>query len=249
MSRSGWFKYGLRGLAMGPLEWDAWLIHRAVSGIGTHEDLLSEILLGRNSSDLRALKQEYFRCYRRDLVQVVADDLSCKTKRMFQMALVDKGPNGALVNPEAVEQHVQKLYTAGQKRLGTDEISFCSIILNQSNAHLAQVHQRYQQSHGKDLIKVIGSEFSGHMKEGLVHVLQGAVDRPRRDAILLEQAMAGLGTKDERLTYRLVRLHYEGQIPIVRDAYFRIYGQELSKRVKGETSGNYRKLLVALIDG
>lgn len=30
----GWFENALRGLVMGPLAWDAWLVHRACSGIG-----------------------------------------------------------------------------------------------------------------------------------------------------------------------------------------------------------------------
>jgi annexin A7/11 len=37
----GYFEYALRGLAMGPLEWDAWLIHRACAGAGTHEEYVS----------------------------------------------------------------------------------------------------------------------------------------------------------------------------------------------------------------
>lgn len=34
----GWFEYCLRGVAMGPLAWDCWLLHRACAGIGTNEE-------------------------------------------------------------------------------------------------------------------------------------------------------------------------------------------------------------------
>lgn len=37
----GNFEYALRGLAMGPLEWDAWLINRACAGVGTHEECVA----------------------------------------------------------------------------------------------------------------------------------------------------------------------------------------------------------------
>ena len=48
----------------------------------------------------------------------------------------------------------------------------------------------------------IQSEFSGHMRDALLHIarkFEGDGDGVQRDADLLEAAMAGMGTKDERL--------------------------------------------------
>lgn len=60
--------------------------------------------------------------------------------------------------------------------------------------------------------------------------------------------MAGLGTKDTQLIYRLTRAHWDPQrMDAVKDAYQRRYKKPLENRVKGETSGVYRDLLVALV--
>ena len=60
--------------------------------------------------------------------------------------------------------------------------------------------------------------------------------------------MAGLGTKDNQLIYRLVRTHWDKRrMEAVKDAYKRRYGKTLEARVRGETSGVYRDLLVELI--
>jgi len=84
---SGWFEYGLRGLVLGPLGFDVWLVHRACAGLGTHEDLLTEVLVGRTNEDLEMLKSEYHKVYKRDLDHVVRGEVSMKTERMFNMVL------------------------------------------------------------------------------------------------------------------------------------------------------------------
>ena len=84
---SGSFEYGLRGLVLGPIGFDVWLVHRACAGIGTHEDLLTEVLAGRSNEELETLKAEYQNIYNKDLVHVVRGELSHKTQRMFNMIL------------------------------------------------------------------------------------------------------------------------------------------------------------------
>ena len=90
-----------------------------------------------------------------------------------------------------------------------------------------------------------------------------------RDAKLLEKSMAGMGTRDAQLIYRyvfilffsyrlgsfrsyniyrLVRAHWDPiRMEAIKDAYKRRYGKTLEGRVKGETSGDYQKLLMAIV--
>lgn len=48
-------------------------------------------------------------------------------------------------------------------------------------------------------------EFSGHMEDALLFQLRSAVDKYMHQAQLLEDAMAGAGTKDYLLVSRVVR--------------------------------------------
>lgn len=60
--------------------------------------------------------------------------------------------------------------------------------------------------------------------------------------------MSGAGTKDERLTYRLVRGHWDRpRWEAVKQAYARKYGRPLVSRVKGETVRDQEKVLVGII--
>ncbi|KAL0946520.1 hypothetical protein HGRIS_012732 [Hohenbuehelia grisea] len=120
---SSWFAMGLRGIILGPVTWDVELVHRAVSGLGTHEDLLNEILLSRTNDEINILKAAYQDRYGRRLEQMIMDDLSMKTKNMFVMVLnASRVPDNAPVRQPDVDADVERLYNAGVGRRGTDEV-------------------------------------------------------------------------------------------------------------------------------
>ena len=86
------------------------------------------------------------------------------------------------------------------------------------------------------------------MEDAFITMLRSATNPALRDAILLEECMAGMGTKDERLVVRVVRVHWDRQHKErVKSEYQRRYGKDLIQRVRGETSGDYRDLMVALL--
>jgi len=60
--------------------------------------------------------------------------------------------------------------------------------------------------------------------------------------------MAGAGTKDSLLISRVVRFHWDrSNMANVRGAYEKRYRTSLAKRIKGETSGDYERLMLACI--
>jgi annexin A7/11 len=88
------------------------------------------------------------------------------------------------------------------------------------------------------------------MEDALLYQLRAGRDRIMRDAMLLEDAMSGAGTKDLLLINRVVRCHWDrNHMNQVKAAYRQRYGRDLVSRIKGETSGDYEKLLVACVGG
>ena len=91
-------------------------------------------------------------------------------------------------------------------------------------------------------------EFSGHMEDALLFQLRRGLDKYMHQAQLLEDAMAGAGTKDALLVARVVRAHWDrSNMANVRGAYEKRYHKDLGKRIKGETSGDYERMLLACI--
>ncbi|UZJ54587.1 hypothetical protein CBS101457_003907 [Exobasidium rhododendri] len=249
---SGWFEAVLRAKALGPVGYDVWLIHRACKGAGTHEDLLNELILCRSNAELWMLKQAYRATYNKDMVKVVEDELSMKTKRMFVMALEGaRMDDNAPINNQLVEQDAKELKAAA-RGAGTDEIKICGILVSRSTPHLQAVAQAYQHHYRTSLASMIKSEFSGHMETALLYIANTALPGPpgvSRDAQLIEDSMSGMGTKDERLIFRVVRAHWNRmRFEEIKRAYAATQSKKgLRNRVDGETSGDYKRMLLAIV--
>ncbi len=86
------------------------------------------------------------------------------------------------------------------------------------------------------------------MEDALLYQLRTGTDKAMRDAILLEEAMSGAGTKDSLLTNRVIRVHWDrNHMMQVKGAYQHRYHKSLTGRIRSETSGDYEKLLVACL--
>jgi annexin A7/11 len=245
----GYFKRGLVQLVRGPLTTDAYVLHDAMKGLGTKEAALDDVLMGRSNADIKAIKQEYHNVFGRTLESDLKGDLSMATEDMFLMVVsATRAEDSAPVIPQEIDADVQKLHSA-VATMNKDTLGFYSIFLRKSDAQLRTIAQTYQAKYGKSLESTIKDKFSGHMEDALVLHLNRALDRPKAEAEMLEDAMAGLGTKDQLLVDRVVRAHWNRQhMQNVKVAYQRRYGKSLVNRIKGETRGDYEKLMVTLVD-
>lgn len=210
--------------------------------------MLTEAIMGKTTAQINQMKQAYQSRYGRSLEADVRSDLSFKTLELFQMALTAKKPEEWVQpNPQAAQSDARSIYEATKGRIGTDEMTVCRILVNSSNIHIRAIAYEYNLQHGP-LVDCIKKEFSGHMKDALVYIVEGATDPVKRDAVLLEASMKGFGTKDDLLISRLVRAHWNRiHLESVKNAYRSTYHKELRDRVKGETSGDYRDMLLTMI--
>lgn len=91
------------------------------------------------------------------------------------------------------------------------------------------------------------------MAQAIIYMIQGIKPKKGkdgsiwRDAKLFEATMKGWGTRDGDLIYRLTRARWNSvRFHLINEAYERKYGTSLAKRIKGETSGEYRDILMLL---
>ncbi|KLU85200.1 annexin A7 [Magnaporthiopsis poae ATCC 64411] len=218
-------------------------------GPGTKELVLNDVLLGRSNADMRAIKQTFQSVYHRPLEEMVSSDLSFKTKRQFEIVMqAVRAEDSAPVVPTDTQRDVRDLYAATEGKIGTDEIMVCSIFALRNDNQIRAIAVEYQRQYSKSLEDVIRNEFSGHMEDALLYQLRHALDRYMHQAKLLEDAMAGLGTKDHLLVSRVVRSHWDrNNMANVRIAFEKRYGNALARRIDGETSGDYKRLMLACV--
>lgn len=86
------------------------------------------------------------------------------------------------------------------------------------------------------------------MERALLHQLRTGTDRALRDALLLEDSMAGVGTKDRLLLNRAVRAHWDkGHLQRVKQAYRARFHKDLGAAIRSETSGDFERALLGVI--
>ena len=246
---SGYFELCLLSILRGPLQQDVWCLNKALKGAGTDEELLNEILIGRSNADMQAIKQAYHHTYHRNLEHDVRDDLSAKTERLFSMILsATRQEESAPVIPQSIDADVTEIHRCTEARIGAEQLTVCSILSKRSDNQIRAIAHAYEHKYRRPLEKVFISEFSGHMEDALVQMVRCGTDRAMRDAINIENAMAGMGTKDEMLVTRVVKLHWNpAHLQQVKGAYKARSRQDLIARIRGETSGDYAKCLVAML--
>ncbi|KAI5840844.1 hypothetical protein DFP73DRAFT_177352 [Morchella snyderi] len=244
---SGYFRTALKAVAHGPSQCDVYFVHMAVAGLGTNESMLTESIMGKTNAEINRMKIIYTKLYKESLESAVRGDLSMKTEKLFMMALSgQRTEDWVPINPQLVTSDVAAIHTACSG-FGTDELSVCTVLTRASDPYLRAVAEEYKARHKTDLVKLLKKEFSGHMQDALVYIVEGALNKPMRDAILLEASMKGIGTKDDLLISRLVRMHWDKHhFELVKRQFKVLYSRDLQQRVKGETSGDYGRLMVAL---
>jgi annexin A7/11 len=153
---SGHFEDGLLAILRGPLQQDVHLLHHAMSGLGTKESFLNDVLLARSNADMAAIKRAYQATYHRPLEDVIKGDLSMKTERHFSMVLAgNRAEDSAPVIPQQIDQDVVELYKATEGKVGTDELLVCSILSSRNDAQIRAIAHAYEAKFRRSLETVI----------------------------------------------------------------------------------------------
>ncbi|KFP71990.1 Annexin A11, partial [Acanthisitta chloris] len=245
---SGNFEKTILALMKTPVMFDAYEIKEAVKGIGTDENCLIEILASRSNEHIQELNRVYKAEFKKTLEDAIKSDTSGHFQRLLISLAQGNRDESTTVDMSLVQQDVQELYAAGENRLGTDESKFNAILCARSRAHLRAVFSEYQRMCNRDIERSICREMSGDLERGMLAVVKCLKNTPAFFAERLQKAMKGAGTKDRTLI-RIMVSRSEVDLLDIRAEYKRMYGRSLYTDITGDTSGDYRKILLKLCGG
>lgn len=229
-------------------EFEASLLRKATKGMGTDEKAIYRVVMGRSPEDLQVLKQSYFKKMDKDLGVVLNSETSGDFKKIL-LAFIQASQqrfDPETHTPALAEQDAEDLYAAGEGRFGTDEKKFIDIVINRPVEHVRRVNDIYVSKHDHNIVKACKKEFSGDAEKALVFHANMIIRPLETLAELFESTMKGLGTDETGLSTCLVR--YQQLLPQIKEAYEKKYGKSLHKRIHGETSGDYRDLLLKILE-
>ncbi|KAK4246661.1 hypothetical protein C7999DRAFT_15216 [Corynascus novoguineensis] len=237
--------------ALGRWESEAYWANFWYHGDKTRRELLIESLMGRTNDEIRRIKEGFSdKKYANSLTKCMRTELKeDKFKKAVLMVLdeqrmeeVDVYGRPLRIDYDLVDDDVRQLHHAVRSEKGGESLMI-SIVTQRSDAHLREVLREYKNKYkganfAKDALKKSGNLVG----EVLAHILNGVINKPVRDAMLLHHALTASRRDElrrELLISRLVRYHWDAaHMALVRRAFREQYGRELQDAVRDATKGS-----------
>ncbi|XP_077399192.1 annexin A4 [Vanacampus margaritifer] len=245
---SGNFCSVVLGLLMLAPVYDAHELRTAIKGAGTEEACLIDILASRSNAEIKTINVFYKKQYGKDLEDDVCGDTSGMLQRVLVSLLTAGRDESDTVNEAQALLDAKEIYEAGEARWGTDEVKFLTVLCVRNQKHLLRVFDEYQKISGKDIEESIKREMSGCLEDVFLAIVKCMRNKHAFFAERLYKSMKGLGTTDSVLVRTMVS-RAEIDMLDIKAQFLKMYGKSLHSFIKGDTSGDYRKILLELCGG
>ena len=237
----------LIGVFKSPAEYDADLLYKAMKGIGSDKDVITEVLCFRNPERINQIKEKFQEKYGKDLVAEIKSETSGDYQKIVLKLLEGDRTQDGKADVEKCSGIADELYKAGEGKIGTDESIFIKYFTSLSPNELLIVCKEYHKKYKKNMLDVIENEFNGNEKKLLTVMLYALFSPSEFFAKQIMESIKGIGTDDVKLI-RSVITRYSIDMKKVKKYFKKMYNKELLDEVKDDVTGSYGKILEALIN-
>ena len=243
---SGHLKDTLVAMFYHPIEYDCYSLRSAMKGIGTDEDTLIEIIATRPGYMIKKIIEKYPEIIEgRNLLDDIKNETSGAFRRLLISLLQGERSDNLNPNNEECEKLAKELYESGEKKWGTGDSIFNKIFSLRSPMEIACISRAYHKITGHTILQAINSEFSGDIKKLLTSVVYAVISPSEFFATKVNKAIKGLGTND-KLLIRIIVTRNEIDLNYIKQYYKQLFKKDMIDEIKGDISGDYRKLLIKL---
>jgi len=245
---SGYFKEAVLALINTKEEYEAKQLHRAMEGLGTDEDTLVEILCCQTNSSMQKINKIYSDMYNRALLDDITSDTSGDFRKFVVAMTTAERDDSYTVDRESAAEDAKRLFDAGvNKFFGTDESTFNSILTTRNYLQLRVIFEIYEGIAGYSFEHSIEAETSGDLLNGYKIIVAMVTDHLGYYATKLHDTMQGLGT-DEKGLIRYITTRDEVDLKLIKKRYKEMFGRELWTDIDGDCSGDFKELLLSIVN-
>ena len=141
------------------------------------------------------------------------------------------------------EEKDADLMNKALKGMNVDTNSLLDIVKNRTHKERMKIRHAYKSMFGKDLLLDLKSELVGEFKSTMMALFKDPVEY---DADSLYKAIKGLGTNEDTLI-EILSSRPGWYLNKIKKVYKEKYKKDLEKDVIGDTSSDFRNLLVSLL--
>jgi len=261
--------------ALGKYESEGYWANYWYQSNSARRELLIEALMGRQNHEIREIKDSFKdKRYGDSLTRCMDKELKAdKFRKAVLLALEgQRQEESDIWSTEDRNRDVDTLYRAIRAREG-GETAMLNIVVMRSDAHLREVLRAYERQYQGNFARDALKKSNNLVGEVIAHILNGVINRPARDAMLLHHALVDLiepavdprsssgrlsaretsSSKHERqqrvelLISRLVRLHWDRlHFSRVQTEYDEKYGRVVEEDIEEATKGDFREFCLAI---
>ncbi|XP_056137408.1 annexin A2-A-like [Lampris incognitus] len=129
------------------------------------------------------------------------------------------------------------------KTKGVDEQTIIDILTKRTYSQRREIAFAYERRAKKDMITALKGALSGPLETLILGLMKSTA---QYDASEIRGSIKGLGTDEETLI-EIVCSRSNAELVEIKSVYKELFKKELEKDVAGDTSGNFAKLLLALV--
>lgn len=238
------FKDAIVSLFLHPIHYDCKELNDSMRGFGTDDDSLCEIITTRPNCVLRLIKQEYSKLYKETLEKDVKGDTSGSYYKLLIHLIQEKKTSNFEPDLKECEKIAQDLFTAGEKKFGTDEKVFIDVFGTRSPIEIAAIDLYYQKITGHNLKEAFAKEFSGDMKLLLTTLFDVSFSQSRYFANRLHEDL----TKNKiKRVLRILITRKEIDLKRIRQFYYNQFQHELIVDINKYMKDDMQLLLLEFI--
>ncbi|KAM8891709.1 annexin A2-like [Spinachia spinachia] len=129
------------------------------------------------------------------------------------------------------------------KTKGVDEQTIIDILTKRTYSQRTDIAFAYERRAKKDMVSALKGALSGSLETVILGLMKSTT---QYDASLIRGSIKGAGTDEETLIEVLCS-RSNNELVEIKKVYTELFKKDLEKDVAGDTSGNFAKLLLALV--
>ncbi|KAK3008917.1 hypothetical protein RJ639_014699 [Escallonia herrerae] len=242
---SGDFERALLLWTLCPAERDALLVNEATKMLTASNWIIMEIACTRSSHDLFMVRQAYHSRYKRSIEEDVAYHTTGDFRKLLVPLVSSFRYEGDEVNMTLAKSEAKILHEKISDQAYNNE-ELIRILSTRSKSQLNATLNHYNNQFGNSINKDLKTDPTNEYLTFLRRIIKCLTCPEKYFEKVLRYAIKGLGT-DERALTRVVATRAEVDMERIKEEYHRRNSVPLDRAIAGDTSGDYEKVLLALI--